>query len=152
MLDGAKFVHEDRLLDAAAIGPRWLLRADIASKVCDVLLQGELDGQYELGTWVIMPNHVHLILLPKWNKLSQAIGAIKARTAKHANQLLVRSGQPFWARDYYDHWIRNRNEEQKIARYIEQNPVNAGLCESAERWPWSSLGMKPGNAAGAACT
>jgi hypothetical protein len=68
----------------------------------------------------------------------RVIAAIKARTAKQANQLLARTGEAFWAKDYYDHCIRSRSEEQKIARYIEQSPVKAGLCATAELWPWLS--------------
>ena len=135
--DGNKFVRADRLLDACPTGPYWLRRNDIAGAVRDILLRGERDGEYQLGSWVLMPNHVHIIVLPRL-ELSPVIAAVKARTARQANHLLVRTGQAFWAKDYYDHWIRNRIEEQRIARYIEENPVKAGLCKSAELWPWSS--------------
>lgn len=84
-----------------------------------------------------MPNHVHLLMEPR-GELSRVIAAVRARTARHANRLLARIGQAFRAKDYYDRWIRNRAEEQRIARYIEENPVKAGLCKSAELWPWSS--------------
>ncbi len=135
--DGSKFVQADRLLDASPTGPYWLMRKDVAGEVRNILLRGDRDGEYQLGSWVLMPNHVHLIVLPRC-ELSRVVGTVKARTAKQANRLLARTGQAFWAKDYHDHWIRDRNEEQRIARYIEQNPVNAGLCKSAEFWPWSS--------------
>jgi REP element-mobilizing transposase RayT len=135
--DGAKFIQADRLLDASPTGQRWLMRADVAEEVRETLLWGEREGEYRLGSWVLMPNHVHLILLPH-GELSRVVAALKARTAKRANLLLSRTGEAFWAKDYYDHWIRSRTEEQKIARYIEQNPVKAGLRETAELWPWSS--------------
>ncbi len=44
---------------------------------------------------------------------------------------------PFWAKDYFDRWIRNLDEEQRITRYIERNPVKAGLCSTPEDWLWS---------------
>lgn len=135
--DSSNFVKQDRLLDNNPAGPRWLLRNDIAASVRDTLLRGEKDGEYQLGSWVLMPNHVHVIILPH-GELARAIQAIKARTAKQANFILGRNGQPFWATDYFDRCIRDRHEEQKIRLYIEQNPVNAGLCERAELWPWSS--------------
>lgn len=146
MPDGAKFLHEDRLLDATSTGPHWLKRPNVAREVCETLLEGERDGEYELGSWVLMPNHVHLINRPV-GELSEVVRAIKSRTAKRANGILAREGQPFWAKDYYDHWIRTRIEEQKIVRYIERNPVKASLCKSAELWPWSSaykIQAKPG--------
>jgi hypothetical protein len=45
--------------------------------------------------------------------------------------------------DYFDRWIRNTIEEQRITRYIEQNPVRAGLCLVPEEWPWSSAAACP---------
>lgn len=135
--DGAKFVQADRLLDASISGPRWLMRTDVANEVRETLLWGEREGEYQLGSWVLMPNHVHLTILPR-RELSKAISLIKARTAKRANRLLARTSQRFWAKDYYDHWMRIRSEEHRIAHYIEENPVKAGLCETAALWPWSS--------------
>ena len=48
-----------------------------------------------------------------------------------------RSGA-FWEKDYFDHWIRDRNELEKVIRYVERNPLKAGLCASPEDWEWSS--------------
>jgi len=50
---------------------------------------------YELHSWVIMPNRVHLLLTPQ-TSVSKLPGSLKAATAKRANLLLQRSGQPFW--------------------------------------------------------
>jgi len=63
--------------------------------------------------------------------------AIKAYTAREANQILGRAGEPFW-NETYDHWVRNEDERNRIIRYIEGNPVSAGLIEAIEQWPWSS--------------
>jgi hypothetical protein len=112
------------------------MRADIAAEVGETLLWGEREGEYQPGSWVLMPNHVHLIVLPRC-ELSRVIASVKARTAKRPNRLLTRTGEAFWTKDYYDHWIRSRFEEQKIAHYIEENPVRAGLCETSGLWPWS---------------
>ena len=43
-----------------------------------------------------------------------------------------------WQREYWDRFIRNENHFLKAIEYIHQNPVKAGLCTSAEEWPWSS--------------
>jgi hypothetical protein len=45
---------------------------------------------------------------------------------------------PFWAKDYFEHRVRDSAEEQRIVRYIENNPVKAGLCGDIEEWQWSS--------------
>lgn len=60
----------------------------------------------------------------------------KGYTAVAANRLLNRSS-PFWEHESYDHFVRDEAELNRIRRYILQNPVKAGLVESAEAWPWS---------------
>ncbi|HZY42050.1 MAG TPA: transposase, partial [Anaerolineae bacterium] len=61
----------------------------------------------------------------------------KSFTAQQANRLLNRTGE-FWAREYYDRFIRDERHFAQTVTYIEQNPVKAGLVESAEAWPFSS--------------
>ena len=63
---------------------------------------------------------------------------IKGRTAREANEILSRTGESFWRREYFDHWMRTSAEFQKVAEYIEMNPVNAGIVENPEDYPWSS--------------
>ena len=133
---GAAFAAGDRLLDAAPSGPRWLTEPEVASVVVKVLHEGAADKRYELESWVLMPNHVHVLLKPE-NTLARQIGWLKGRTAFEANRVMKHSGA-FWAKDYFDRWIRNRNEWEKVIRYIERNPVKAGLCKSPEDWEWSS--------------
>ena len=141
--EGPKFVRTDRLLDATASGPRWLLQPAIAGSVAKILLDGEKKGPYQLGAWVVMPNHVHVVLQPQ-SELPKAVSWIKACSARDANRLLHRTGHQFWARDYFDRWIRDRIEEQRTVRYIEQNPVKAGLCSTPEDWLWSSANAAVG--------
>ena len=61
-----------------------------------------------------------------------------AVTARQANVILGRTGQPFWQDESYDRWVRGPSELEKIVRYIERNPVSAGLVDSIENWRWSS--------------
>jgi REP element-mobilizing transposase RayT len=148
--DGPKFVQLDQLLDAVSTGPRWLERHDVACVVANALSKGVRESRYELDAWVLMPNHVHILLRPLGDQdLGSAVKSIKGSSAHAANQLLHRSGSRFWARDYFDRRIRDRDHQGRVTRYIENNPVKAGLCGSVEDWPWSSAGK---NAAEAACT
>ena len=55
-----------------------------------------------------------------------------------ANQLLGRVGSTFWQDESFDHWVRNDHQFERITRYIEDNPVTAGLVKCAAEWPWSS--------------
>jgi REP element-mobilizing transposase RayT len=76
-----------------------------------------------------MPNHVYTLILP-FAPLPRIVSAIKAISAKKANLCLNRNGA-FWAKDYFDRWVRGSAEEQRIFRYIENNLVKAGLCAGA---------------------
>lgn len=133
-----KFFSLDRLLDSALDGPLWLRDPQIASMVVSTLQRGvrPLD-HYTLHAYVVMANHVHVLLSPH-QPIEKITRAIKGVTARRANQLLNRTGQPFWQQESFDHWIRHDNSFDRIARYIENNPVAAGLVQHPEDWEWSS--------------
>jgi putative transposase len=131
---GHAFVAADRILHRAHSGPLWLSQPRIANLVLDAILAGESErGFYELCAWAIMPNHVHLLILPKIT-VAKITRWLKGSTARRANQLLERTGRPFWQDESYDHWVRSGQEFGRIVGYIEENPVSAGLVD----WPWSS--------------
>jgi putative transposase len=135
---GKAFAAMDRELDAATTGPRWLQDERVAQCVADALQFGVVKlGLYELRAWVLMINHVHILIYPKAT-LSKITKSIKNFSARQANAILGRTGQPFWQDESYDHWVRSRDELEKIVRYIEENPVRTGLVKSAEDWRWSS--------------
>ena len=64
--------------------------------------------------------------------------SVKGFTARQANLILGRTGERFWQAESYDRWVRNEAEFDRISRYIEENPVKAGLVSSAEEYQWSS--------------
>ena len=136
MTSGEAFVAMDRLLDTARFGPIHLQRPEIAG-----LVRGSIQhcGQAscDLHAWVIMPNHVHLLLTPHTN-VSSLLCSLKGYSARQANRLLVCTGQLFWQNESYDHLVRDGEEFERIERYIVNNPVKAGLAESAEKFRWSS--------------
>jgi REP element-mobilizing transposase RayT len=110
--------------------------------VADALQFGERQFQlYELRAWVLMLNHVHLLIYPQ-TALSRITKAIKNFSAREANAVLGRRGRPFWQDESYDHWVRSPEESAKIVRYIEANPLTAGLVERVEDWRWSSAFRK----------
>ena len=94
--------------------------------------------RYELFAWVIMPNHAHSLLTPdKTWSLERLVHSHKSYTAHEANRILKRRGQ-FWMNEYFDRYIRNADHFRTTVRYIENNPVKAGLCSKPEEWPFSS--------------
>jgi len=135
---GQAFRALDSLLDAAPTGPMWLRNPGVAAMVVSTLRRGESEmNWYRLAAFVVMSNHVHVLLEPAApaTKITQWI---KGTTAREANRLLGRVGERFWQHESYDHWARNETEFQRIMRYIEFNPVAAGLVGGIEKWPWSS--------------
>src|SRR5262249_23472786 len=105
-------------------------------------LYGEVERHfYTLHGWVIMPNHVHVVLEPH-TPLTSIMRWLKGRTSRQANRRLGRSGVPFWQDESYDHWIRSAQELAEITAYVEDNPVEAGLVAGKKQWPWSSARRK----------
>ena len=92
---------------------------------------------YELHAYVVMANHVHLLITPHV-EVSKLMKSLKRFTAREGNRILGLTGQPFWQEESYDRLVRGPEEFEKIAQYIELNPVKAGLVKQPEAFPWSS--------------
>ena len=121
----------------ASHGVCWLRRPSIAALVRDAFLHFH-EERYLLHEWVIMPNHVHVLLTPLVETpLSSIVHSWKSHTARRINAALGREGR-VWASDYFDRMVRSDDHFTKVADYIRANPVNAGLCDAPETWRWSS--------------
>jgi REP element-mobilizing transposase RayT len=139
---GRQFARAEQFLDKGRFGPLWLKNPEIAATVESCILRGAGElGQYTLLAYVVMPNHVHLLIEPRL-PLERITGGIKGVSSRDANRILRRIGQPFWQGESFDHWVRTPAEGEKIWRYIEDNPLKAGLVAAPERWPWSSAAKK----------
>jgi REP element-mobilizing transposase RayT len=140
LTNGKAFAAMDRFLDRADTGPRYLAMPEIAECVVACLRDGEQRfHRYKLHSFVVMPNHVHMLVTPsvaatKW------LGPLKGFTAYQANRILARTGTPFWQEESYDHVVRSETGLDRVRRYIENNPVKAGLVTTAEDYRWSSAG------------
>ena len=92
----------------------------------------------EVWAWVLMPNHVHMILAPSdADGIRRALALVHRRYAGHVHARLKRTGH-FWQGRF---GCVAMDEEHLCAavRYIALNPVRAGLVERAEEWRWSSV-------------
>jgi REP element-mobilizing transposase RayT len=134
---GKAFVAVDRLLDAGASGPLFLARPEIAEIMVAALRHGDcVLHRYDLHSFVVMPNHVHLLATPhvlatKW------LGPLKGFTAHQANALMGTHGA-FWQEESFDRLVRSGDQFERVRTYIEHNPVKAGLAATAEEFLWSS--------------
>jgi putative transposase len=134
---GRSFVAMDRLLDEARTGPRYLLMPEVADAVVAALRRGDaVHRHYELGSYVVMPNHVHVLATPKVIR-ARWLGPLKGFSAHEANRILGRCGSAFWQGESYDHLVKSEWEFERIRTYIENNPVKVGLVTQAEEFRWS---------------
>jgi len=133
------FARVDTILDRASSGPLWLGDKRIAELVQDALVN-RYAGLYFLWAYVVMANHIHVLLRPKNHEISISTITknLKGYSSREANRLLKHTGQRFWQDESFDHWSRNPSEFARIVKYIENNPVKAGLVREPEQWEWSS--------------
>jgi putative transposase len=118
-------------------GPTWLSDSRVAEVVVNTLRYGsDVRGWYETFAYVIMPNHMHVLLGPHL-ELPRITQWFKGRTARVCNLIVGRTGA-FWTQESYDHWIRCYEELEETARYIENNPVRERLVQYPDQWKWSS--------------
>jgi valyl-tRNA synthetase len=88
---------------------------------------------------VVMPDHVHMLLSParkedgEWWPLSGLLHSIKSYTA-HAIQKQRGAAGALWQDESFDRIVRNDDEFLETANYMLRNPVEAGLCASAEEY------------------
>jgi putative transposase len=99
--------------------------------------------QVELDEWVIMPNHLHVIVVISANRrggsrtaptdvskikpLGRLIGAFKTTSTKQINFIRKTNGIPFWQRNFYEHVIRDDHSFNRIREYIVTNPLRWDL-------------------------
>jgi putative transposase len=136
--DGRTFTAADRELERTTLGPSWLKQPRVAECMTETIRDGERErALYGLVAFVVMPNHVHLLIEPRAPapKITQFVKGVSAR---RANGLLNRTGRPFWQDESFDRWVRSDKERTNIIRYIEFNPVRANLAPEPKLFRYSS--------------
>jgi putative transposase len=97
------------------------------------LEQTRLKYNFEIYAYVVMPDHVHLLLSePEIEPLSKAIQALKVSVSKQLPE------RPFWQPRYYDFNVFTLPTFLEKRKYIHRNPVRAALVDNPEDWPHSS--------------
>ena len=90
-----------------------------------------------LHGYVIMPDHVHLLVTPVACTVSEIMRNFKSFTSKQIRETLRQSG-PIWQRRFYDRVIRDEQQFLAALDYIHLNPVRSGLVSSPENYEFSS--------------
>ncbi|OWJ64174.1 transposase [Inquilinus limosus] len=103
----------------------------------DLLAHHCAAAEVEVWSWVLMPNHVHLVLVPSDpDGLRRALAPVHRYYAGHIHTRLGRSGH-FW-QGRFGCVAMDEAHLGAALRYVALNPVRAGLVERAADWPWSS--------------
>ena len=101
----------------------------------DSLEQTRKRYNFEVLGYVVMPEHVHLLLSePKDHEvtLSKAINSLKLSVSKRLTP------KPFWLPRYYDFNVFSHNKRVEKLKYMHRNPVTRGLVTRPEDWSWST--------------
>jgi len=104
----------------------------------DLLAEHAAAAGVEVWAWVLMPNHVHLILVPSdGDGLRRALAPVHRRYAGHVHARERRTGH-FW-QGRYGCAAMDEAHLGAALRYVALNPVRAGLSRRATEWRWSSI-------------
>lgn len=144
------FAEMELWLDRSEWNPH-LQRADIADMVAEAIDHRHERGDWQMFDYVVMPTHIHLFCEIGNRGLKYTLEDFKRWTGHQAVKLLRGSKsrsasgthEPFWQREWFDHWSRSDEEDHRILAYIRNNPVKAGLVQRPEQWPYASWNRTP---------
>ena len=106
--------------------------------VVDAVKHREQRGDWHIFEFAVMPSHIHLFLEFVQGRLKGTMNDFKRWTGHQAGKMLGQDGNRFWQREWFDHWSRSDEEDDKIVRYIRDNPVKGGLVSNYLDWPYGS--------------
>jgi putative transposase len=99
-----------------------------------ILQDNHEKGRFQLHAYVIMPDHIHLLLTPAENvSIEKAMQYIKGGFS-----FQLKSAFDVWERSFKEHRIKDEQDYFHHLHYIEQNPVRANLSPTADQFPYSS--------------
>jgi len=99
---------------------------------------------FRLAGFVVMPDHLHLLVLPaSGDTISGIVQELKHSAGRRINA--VRGGKgTFWQKGFFDRFMRTPKELSETLDYMHKNPVRKGLVTTAEQWRWSSASAYAG--------
>lgn len=114
----------------------------MANLLIDVLRVIVHAGRFIIHDFVIMPNHVHILMtVPGETSIEKAVQLIKGGFSYSAKKELGFTGE-IWQKSFSDEGVRDRSSFISHRAYIEQNPIEAGLAKSSEEYPYCSACLK----------
>jgi REP-associated tyrosine transposase len=110
---------------------------DLANILLDAIWFGKRQNWYHLLSFVIMHDHIHLIIVPNRKNISQCMKSLKGYSARRINIKLGERGS-VWQSGFYDYILDSEEKISSRMLYIEENPIRKGLVENAEDYEYSS--------------
>ena len=110
----------------------------MAKLFLETLFHYRKEGKFQVHEFVLMPNHVHMLLTPMpGNTIERAMQLIKGGFSHRAGKELGMNRE-IWQRGYVDHRIRDAQDYARHREYIRSNPIRAHLVGAPEEYPFSS--------------
>jgi putative transposase len=103
-----------------------------AKTVVNTILDSSTRKEMTLYAYVMMPNHMHLLIKPIICGISKAMQLVKGRSSRQVNE------GNFWQKGFFDFGILTEEKFREKFNYIHFNPVKCGLVEKAEDYKFSS--------------
>jgi len=113
----------------------WFQVFSFAALMCRSLNHPDCLRDAEALCWVLMPDHLHLLLVLDDAGLSTVMKSLKARSAILLNREIGRRGR-FWESGFHDRALRREEDLLTVARYIVGNPLRAGLVKRVADYPY----------------
>jgi REP element-mobilizing transposase RayT len=124
------------LVTTATAGRRRVFDSfSLAAIVARELIQCEHARCWHLHAWVVMPDHLHLLLELRSGTLESTMRTFKGRCAHRINAARACDGS-LWQAGYHDRAVRRDEDLVAIARYVIANPVRAGLVTRIGAYPF----------------
>ncbi|WP_404401693.1 transposase [Idiomarina seosinensis] len=126
-----------------------LTRADVMLALRNAVRKTMQTHPFEIQAWVVLPDHMHLLIGVEDARFDERIKRIKSFTTKALPEFSSvnqnnrskrkRVQGTLWHNRFYDHMIRNEKELYMYSLYCCFNPVKHGYAENAMDWPYSTL-------------
>jgi REP element-mobilizing transposase RayT len=130
------FREMEKWLDRVEWNPK-LKNPQVAEMVVEAIEHRCQRYDWQIYEYVIMPTHVHLFG-EFGTELKETLEDFKRWTGHQAASILGENDLRFWQREWFDHWSRSDEQDDKIVQYIRNNPVKAGLVQNYTDWPYGS--------------
>ncbi len=131
------FAEMERWLDSATFAA-CLQDPAVAAIVVEAIKHRSNAGIWRVFEYVVMPSHIHLFFDLPGGGLKATLSGFKRWTTRRIAESVGLDGQRFWQKEWFDHWSRSDEEDERIVAYIRRNPVKAGLVGDYRGWPYGS--------------